>query len=136
MANLNIQVDLTRLPGARVMDIQGNKQLRRCVVIPIDREVGTVIDGYMGKAQDGVSPEFKFFDDIKLNMVAVEYRTHRHGISHGLKPQFSKERVERMTEQQMYDVPWIGTVKPWNIKEEKKADEIGDLPEDDNENDW
>lgn len=34
MGNFNIQVDLTKLPGARVMDIQGKKSTRQCVVIP------------------------------------------------------------------------------------------------------
>lgn len=47
MGNFNIQVDLTKLPGARVMDIQGKKSTRQCVVIPIDNNVGTIADGYL-----------------------------------------------------------------------------------------
>ena len=132
MANLNIQIDLTKLPGARVMDIQGNKSVRQCVVIPIDSKMGTVCDGYEGKGKDG-TPEFKFFNDVKLNLVAIEYAKKKHGISHGLKPSFSKEVTQRMTEEQLYNTPWLGTVKPWSIDSQK--DDIGDLSEGDDK-DW
>lgn len=133
--NHNISIDLDMLAGARVMDIQGNKSTRRCIVIPIDNKIGTVCDGYMGKTPDGLPTE-KFFNHVKLNLVAIEHRTKKHGISHGLKPSFCQEVTERMTEDEMYNTPWVGTLKPWGgIKEEKK-DDIGDLPEGDNDKDW
>lgn len=135
MANLNIQIDLTKIAGARVMEIEGKKSKRQCVVIPIDSQVGTVCDGYTGKGKDGMS-EFKFFDDVKLNIVAIEYRTQRHGISHGLKASFNKEVYERMTEDQMYNSPWLGTVKPWGGNQSENTNSDDDLPEDDDSNDW
>lgn len=88
--NHNISIDLDMLAGARVMDIQGNKSTRRCIVIPIDNKIGTVCDGYMGKTPDGLPTE-KFFNHVT----------------------FCQEVTERMTE-----------------------DEIGDLPEGDNDKDW
>lgn len=134
MANLNISIDLTKLPGARVMEIEGKKSTRQCVVIPIDNNVGTVCDGYITKdAQTGL-PTTRFFDDVKLQLVAIEYKQKKHGISHGLKPSFSQQYQERMTEEQLYNTPWMGTVKPWAI--EGKSDGIGDLPEADNDKDW
>jgi hypothetical protein len=133
MSNLNISIDLTKLPGAKVMDIEGKKSTRQCVVIPIDNKVGTVCDGYIGKGPEGLPVE-RFFDDVKLNLVAVEYKQAKHGISHGLKPAFSKETQERMTEEQLYNTPWLGTVKPWVVQAEEKTDDIGDLPEDDDKN--
>lgn len=134
MANFNIQIDLTRLPGAKVMEIQGNKSKRQCVVIPIDNMVGTVADGYITKGPDGM-PTTKFFNDVKLSLVAIEYKQKKHGISHGLKPSFSQQYQERMTEEQLYNQPWMGTVKPWAVSEGEKTDDIGDLPEGDDK-DW
>ena len=134
MGNLNITIDLTKPPGARVMDIEGKTMTRQCVVIPIDNNVGTVCDGYTAKLKDGGTTT-KFFEDVKLNVVAIEHRTKKHGISHGLKPSFSAEHQSKMTEEQLYDTPWVGTVKPWGGVKEKK-DDIGDLPEGNDSRDW
>ena len=133
MGNFNIQIDLTKLPGARVMEIQGNRSTRQCVVIPIDNNVGTVADGYITTGQDGL-PVTKYFNDVKLSVVAIEHRQKKHGISHGIKPSFSQQYQERMTEDQLYNTPWVGTIKPWHLAEGEKTDDIGDLPEDDK--DW
>lgn len=130
--NMNISIDLDMLPGARVMDIQGKTCTKQCIVIPIDNKIGTVCDGYLSKDPQTGLPTEKFFNHVKLNLVAVEHRTKKHGISHGLKPSFSQEKTERMTEDEMYNTPWMGTVKPWGgIK-----DDIGDLPEGNNDNEW
>lgn len=134
MGNFNIQVDLTKLPGARVMDIQGKKSTRQCVVIPIDNNVGTIADGYLTMDPQTGLPTTKFFSEVKLSMVAIEYKQKKHGISHGLKPSFSQEYQERMTEEQLYNTPWLGTIKPWVVQAEEKTDDIGDLPEDDDKN--
>lgn len=134
MGNFNIQVDLTKLPGARVMDIQGKKSTRQCVVIPIDNNVGTIADGYLTMDPQTGLPTTKFFSEVKLSMVAIEYKQKKHGISHGLKPSFSQEYQERMTEEQLYNTLWLGTVKPWVVQAEEKTDDIGDLPEDDDKN--
>lgn len=133
MANFNISIDLTRIPGARVMDIEGKKTTRKCVVIPIDNAVGTVCDGYTAKTPDGL-PTVRFFNEVKLNLVGIEHKNKQHGISHGLKPSFSQEWSARMTEEQLYDTPWCGTVKPW-ARDKDKSDDIGDLPEADDK-DW
>ena len=103
------------------------------VVIPIDNKVGTIADGYLAQTPDGL-PTTKYFSEVKLSMVAIEYKQKKHGISHGLKPSFSQQYQERMTEDQLYNTPWIGTVKPWVVAEEDKTDDIGDLPEDDDKN--
>lgn len=130
--NMNISIDLDMLPGARVMDIQGKTCTKQCIVIPIDNKIGTVCDGYLTKDPQTGLPTEKFFNHVKLNLMAVEHRTKKHGISHGLKPSFSQEKTERMTEDEMYNTPWMGTVKPWGgIK-----DDIGDLPEGNNDNEW
>lgn len=132
MANLNLSIDLTKLKGAKVMDIQGTHMMRKCVVIPIDNELGTVCDGYFAKTPEGL-PTIRSFDDVKLNLVAIEYRQKKHGISHGLKPSFSREVSERMTEEEVYATPWMGTVKPWNLA---PAQDDDDLPAGNNDSEW
>ena len=134
MSNFNISIDLTKLPGARVKDIEGNKSTRKCVVIPIDNTKGTICDGYMHMDQEGVQT-WRPFKDVKLNLTAIEHRQKNHGISHGIKPSFNREVKEKMTEDQIYNIPWLGTVKPWDLNGEK-TDDIGDLPEGNDENDW
>lgn len=126
---MNIQIDLTKLPGAKVMEVQGNTKVRRCVVLPIDDEDGVVCESYPSKNPDG-TPTRKFFSEVKLNIVAIEHRTKRNGISHGIKPSFSKEKEQRMTEEQLFAIPWCGTVRPWAMP---KDDE--DLPEGNSEED-
>ena len=106
MANLNLSIDLTKL--------------------------GTVCDGYISQTKEGLPTE-RFFDDVKLNLIAVEYRQKRHGISHGLKPAFSREVSERMTQDDVYATPWMGTVKPWNLT---PAQDDDDLPAGNNEDRW
>lgn len=101
-------------------------------MIPIDSALGIVCDSYKSKTKEGLPTE-RFFSDVKLNVVAIEYKQPRFGISHGLKPAYSKEVIERMTEDQMHNTPWCGTVKPWNL-ESKSTVDIGDLPASD-END-
>ena len=132
MANLNLSIDLTKLKGAKVMEIQGKTATRKCVVLPIDNELGTVCDGYISKTPEGLPTE-RYFDDVKLNLVAIEYRQKKHGISHGLKPSFSREVSERMTAEEVYATPWMGTVKPWGGTQAQDDD---DLPAGNNENEW
>lgn len=122
MGNYNIQVDLTKLPGAKVMEIQGKTTTKQCVVLPIDNVDGVICDGYMSKGPDGC-PTMKFYSEVKLNLVAIEHRAKRNGISHGLKPSFSKEKEQRMTEEQLFAIPWCGILKPWARKDDD------DLPE-------
>lgn len=132
MANLNLSIDLTKLKGAKVMEIQGTHMTRKCVVIPIDNGLGTVCDGYISKTPEGLLTE-RYFDDVKLNLVAIEYRQKKHGISHGLKPSFSREVSERMAQEDVYATPWIGTVKPWNLASAQDED---DLPVGNNDSEW
>lgn len=133
MANFNVQIDLTKLPGAKVMEIEGKTKKRMCVVIPIDNSVGTVCDGYPAKGRDGLMT-MKYFDDVKLSLVAIERRSNQYGISHGLKAAYSQQYMERITEEQLFKTPWLGTVKPWGAPGSKSED-VEDLPED-NDNDW
>ena len=134
MSNLNLSIELTKLPGAKVVDIQGERETRQCVVIPIDNKVGIVCDGCIGKDPQTGLPTEKFFEHVKLNLVGIEYREPKYGATHGLKASFATEYMRRMTEEQLRAAPWLGNVKPWAISALKHQDD-DDLPEA-NDSNW
>lgn len=132
MSNLNISIDLTKLPGAKVMNIQGERQTRECVVIPIDNAIGVVCNGCPAKDPQTGLPTERFFSNVKLNLVGIQYREPKYGATHGLKAQYSIEYMQTVTEEQLRRAPWLGNVKPWALEAKSKDDD--DLPAADNSN--
>ena len=129
MSNYNLRIALTKLKGARVMNIQGKTCTKTCIVIPIDNEDGTVQDAYEGKLDGQIT--WKPLDDVQLNLTAFEFREKKFGQTHGIKASFSKKRLERMTEEELRSMPFIGNMKPWN-----NAVEDDDLPAGNEKEDW
>ena len=109
--NYNLRIALTKIKGAKVMDIEGKTCTKRCVVIPIDSEEGTVQDSYEGKI-DGL-PTTKYLSDVMLNLTAFEFKEKKYGQSHGLKASFSKKKLERTSEEELKAMPFVGNMKPW-----------------------
>lgn len=130
MSNYNIRIALTRLKGAKVMDIEGKTCTKRCVVIPIDNEDGTVQDAYEAKVEG--LPTWKPLDDVQLNLTAFEFRDAKFGQSHGIKVSFSRKRMETMKEEELRSMPFIGNLKPWVMATATANDD--DLPA--GNNDW
>jgi hypothetical protein len=129
MSNYNLRIALTKLKGAKVMEIEGRTCKKLCVVIPIDNEEGTVVDSYEGKI-DGL-PTTRPLDDVQLNLTAFEFKEKRYGQTHGIKAAFSKERLKRMSEEELRNMPFVGNLKPWVTS---SIDE--DLPEGNEKYDW
>lgn len=127
MPNYNIKIALTKLKGAKVMEIEGKTCKRLCVVIPIDNQEGTIVDSYESK-KDGL-PTIKPLDDVQLNLTAFEFREKKFGQTHGIKASFSKKRMESMAEDELRQMPFIGNLKPWAT-----ASDDDDLPA--GNNDW
>lgn len=124
IGNINITIDLTKIPGAREMDITRGNTTMRCVVLPIDNDMGVVCNGYEAKNPDGTYTT-KFLSDVRLNLVGLAHREVRYGMTHGIKPSFSIQYMEKMTEEQMRSMPWCGNVKPFApeyIKNKKDTD--------------
>ena len=109
--NYNLRIALTKIKGAKVMDIEGKTCTKRCVVIPIDSEEGTVQDSYEGKI-DGL-PTTKFLSDVMLNLTAFEFKEKKYGQSHGIKASFSRKKLERTSEEELKAMPFVGNMKPW-----------------------
>lgn len=131
MPNYNLRIALTKIKGAKVMEIEGRTCKKLCVVIPIDNEEGTVQDSYEGKTKEGM-PTWKPLNDVQLNLTAFEFNERKYGQTHGIKAQFSKKRLEMMKEDEMRAMPFIGNMKPWAIE---KADD-DDLPPANTSEDW
>lgn len=109
--NYNLRIALTKIKGAKVMDIEGKTCTKRCVVIPIDSEEGTVQDSYEGKI-DGL-PTTKYLSDVVLNLTAFEFKEKKYGQSHGIKASFSRKKLERTSEEELKAMPFVGNMKPW-----------------------
>lgn len=129
MSNYNLTIALTKLKGAKVMEIQGKTCTKTCVVIPIDNEEGTVRDSYEGKI-DGL-PTTKPLNDVQLHLTAFEFREKKYGQTHGIKASFSKKRMDSMSEDELRSMPFVGNMKPWN-----NAVEDDDLPPGNKDEEW
>ena len=130
MPNFNLTIALDKLKGAKIMDIEGKTCTKRCIVIPIDNDEGTIIDSYEGRI-NGL-PTLKPLDNVQLHLTAFEFREKKYGQTHGIKASFSQKRVERMTEEELRGMPFIGNMKPWALP---KADD-DDLPAGNEKEDW
>lgn len=127
--NYNLRIALTKIKGAKVMDIEGKTCTKRCVVIPIDSDEGTVQDSYEGK-MDGL-PTTKFLNDVYLNLTAFEFKEKKYGQSHGIKASFSRKKLERTSEEELKSMPFVGNMKPWVVN---ASDD--DLPPATEKKDW
>jgi hypothetical protein len=127
--NFNLKIALTKLKGAKVMEVEGKTCTKRCVVIPIDNDEGTVQDAYETTI-DGL-PSMKYLGEVYLNLTAFEYKDKKFGQSHGIKASFSKKRMADLADEELRTMPFVGNMKPWASKDD-------DLPPDskDNGNDW
>lgn len=132
MGNINIKVALTKLEGAKVMDIQGKTRSRKCIVIPIDNEIGTVTDAYISRDSARIDGQttWKPSKEVYLNLVGMEFREKRYGQSHGIKAAISRDIMNKMSEEEVKATPLIGNVKPWN------SDSDEDMSVEFNKQDW
>lgn len=129
MSNFNVKINLSQIRGAKVMPIQGKREVRNCIVIPIENHLGTVTDGYTAK--DGTWQA----SDVQLNLTAIAMREPRWGKSHFLKPSVTKEVFEQLTEEDIRRMPIVGNLYPWASPNQAPAPTVDDLPED-TEEDW
>lgn len=92
MANYSIKLDLLKLKGATVRNLQGRTATKRCLIIPVDECDGMFL-GEKG---------------CYLNLTAIEMREPKYSDTHCIKPDLPKEKREQMTEEEQNAVPIIG----------------------------
>lgn len=92
MTNYSIKLDLLKLKGAAVRNLQGRTATKRCLIIPVDECDGMFL-GEKG---------------CYLNLTAIEMREPKYSDTHCIKPDLPKEKREQMTEEEQNAVPILG----------------------------
>lgn len=100
MTDYSISVDLLKIRGAFVANIQGRTTKKRCICIPFD-------DGGVFVGEKGVY----------LGMNAWEINKPKYGDTHGVKVELSKEARETMSEEELRNQPFVGHMKPIERKQ-------------------
>lgn len=109
--NYKIEIDLDKIPGAVVKCREIDGKTQSAVIIPVDNDKGTVVDGYWAfdyKVSGQVWLPLR--NGPRLTLMAYESRDARYG-SHSLKPSFSSEYNNSMSEEERKAVPYCGKMK-------------------------
>lgn len=114
MAHYNINVSLSKIKGAKVMDIQGKTSKRKCIVIPIDNYEGTVIDNYEGRE----------LDSVQLRLTAFNFVEEKFGRTHGLKPAFSRSRMAEISKDELRNMQFCGHMSPWPVTKPEQESSV------------
>ncbi len=118
--NYNLKIYLDLIEGSKVMDIEGRDgRPRKCVVLPIANDRGTVVDSYTRfdhKLGGVTSVPLKH---VELRLTAFESSSQEFS-SHYFKCDISKERFEKMSEEQQRKRPIVGNMSPWKAQAGKK----------------
>lgn len=90
--NYGIKIDLLKLKGAFMRNLQGKSATKKCIIIPVD-ECDGVFLGEKG---------------CYLNMTAIEMQNPQYSDTHCIKPDIPREQREAMSEEQRNAIPIIG----------------------------
>lgn len=92
MPNYGIKLDLLKLKGATVRNIQGRTATKRCLIIPVDECDGMFL-GEKG---------------CYLNLTAIEMQNPKFNDTHCIKPDLPREKREAMTDEEQRAIPIVG----------------------------
>lgn len=95
MSNFGIKIDLLKLRGAAVTDLQSQNGVQKCIVIPVNEN-----NIYVG--QKG----------CYLDLVAFEMKNPKYEATHTLKQSLSKAQRDAMTQEHRDAMPILGDLKP------------------------
>ena len=101
MPNYGIKIDLLKLRGASVRNIQGRTATKRCIIIPVDECDGMFL-GEKG---------------CYLNLTAIEMQNPQYNDTHCIKPDLSREKRDAMTEEEQRAIPIVGGLHTIEIKQ-------------------
>lgn len=104
MPNYGIKLDLLKLKGASVRNIQGRTATKRCLIIPVDECDGMFL-GEKG---------------CYLNLTAIEMQNPQYNDTHCIKPDLSREKRDAMTEEEQRAIPIVGGLHTIEIKQPTK----------------
>lgn len=101
MANYGIKIDLLKLKGAFIRNLQGKAETKRCLIIPVDDCEGVFL-GEKG---------------CYLNMTAIAMQEPKYKDTHCIKVNIPQEQREAMTEEERNAIPIIGGLHAIEVKQ-------------------
>lgn len=102
MANYGIKIDLLKLRGSFMRNLQGKTVIKRCLIIPVDDCDGIFV-GEKG---------------CYLNMTAIEMREARYANTHCIMESLPKEQREAMSENERNGLPILGGMHALGSKQD------------------
>lgn len=111
MSNLQIKVNLTKVPGAHFITLNGQKGLTKCIVMPVED-----CNLYVGEK------------GVYLDLTAYQYKDQKYVDTHFIKPNLPKEVFEAMTKEQQDAIDICGGVKPIQPKQMATAESSEFVP--------
>lgn len=102
MSNFGMKIDLLKLNGAFLRNLQGKTTTKRCLIIPVDDCDGM----YLGEK------------GCYLSMTAIEMQEPRYNDTHCIKPDIPKERREAMSDEEIRNIPIIGGMRTIERKQQ------------------
>ena len=107
MANFSIKLDLQKLNGAFVTNLQGKAATKTCLCIPIE-------DAALFLGKQGVY----------LDLTAVELREQKYDDTHCIKQQVSKDRYQQMTDEQRKAMPILGGLHALQSRQDNNYQQV------------
>lgn len=101
MKNYGIKIDLLKLKGAFMRNLQGKAETKRCLIIPVDDCDGI----YLGEK------------GCYLNMTAIEMQEPKYTDTHCIKVNIPQEQREAMTEEERNAIPILGGLHAIEVKQ-------------------
>jgi len=93
--NLAIKLNLTKIPGAALVDLKGNNSTKKCIIIPVE-------DSGLFVGEKGVY----------LNLTGIGYREPKYDDTHFIKQSIDKEAFTAMSEAERNALPILGGIRP------------------------
>lgn len=107
MSNFSIKLDLQKIQGAFVTNLQGKSATKTCICIPIE-EAGL----FLGK------------QGCYLDLTAMELREPKYDDTHFIKQQVSKEIYQQMTDEQRKAIPIIGGLHALQSRQDNNFQQV------------
>lgn len=117
--NYNGKIDLLKLQGASINELNYSTGVKKCIVIPI-------YDAGLVEGKKGVYLDFKIY----------KREAESYGETHTIKQSVGGERYKYMSEDERNAIPFLGGLKPISQRyteadspsSEPAPQQIGDLP--------
>lgn len=107
MSNYGIKLDLLKLQGAFLTNLQGKTATKRCLVIPIEGS-----DLYLGEK------------GLYVDLTALELKERKYSDTHFLKINVSRERYDAMSEDERKAIPILGGMHPLEKRQQQVSSTI------------